>query len=365
MRSHRLTFVFLAFYLIFLGGSAYYTFVFPIRIFHHAFMTILMGIWYFRKLRGDGIPHTPLNLPLLAMCVVWGLSALFGVEPRNSIEGLWFVFLHLTLFFVLVDLFQRGRGRLVLETQFFMGAVIILLSSIEIASWYFGLNITPNTSVGWIDVRLIPLAPIRLALAMNISTLLAGYVAPFIILTIGWALTVRRPDYRKALWMIAGALFIILILTFSRGGLLSLSVGLGAFIVMQLVGDEKRASLRKWLIPLALIGGVSMVIIFTISQARSSGDEGRLDMYRSAVEMTLDNPILGVGVGNYGRVFREYRTPELARDRLASAHNLYLHTASGRDIGHHMVAHLESPRNPPAQNSPYRRHWGITRCWGA
>ncbi|MCL4252221.1 MAG: O-antigen ligase family protein, partial [Anaerolineae bacterium] len=140
--------------------------------------------------------------------------------------------------------------------------------------------------------------------------------------------TVRRRDYRQALWMIAGVLVIVLLLTFSRGGLLSFGIGLGSFFAMRILGDEKRASIRKWLIPLVIIGGVGAVLIVTISQARSSGDEIRLDMYRSAIEITLDNPIIGVGVGNFGRIFREYRTPELARDRLASAHNLYLNSAS-------------------------------------
>ncbi|MCL4255523.1 MAG: hypothetical protein KJ043_17325, partial [Anaerolineae bacterium] len=90
--------------------------------------------------------------------------------------------------------------------QFIMGAVVILFSVIEIASWYFGLGITPNTQIGWASLQLIPIEPIRLALAMNISTLLAGYVAPLILLVIGWAMTVRRRDYRQALWMIAGVL---------------------------------------------------------------------------------------------------------------------------------------------------------------
>jgi len=328
MRSQRLTFVFLAFYLIFLGGSAYYTFVFPIRIFHHALMTILMGIWYSRKFRGEGIPQTALNLPLLGMIMIWVLSALLGSEPRNSIEGLWFIFLHITLFFVLTDLFQHGRGKLVMETQFLMGAVIILLSGLEIVSWYLGLNITPNTDIGWIDASIIPLAPIRLALAMNISTLLAGYVAPLIMLIIGWAITVRRKDYRQVLWVITGLLTIILILTFSRGGLLSLGIGLGSFFMMRLVANNQRTSYIKWVIPLTIIGAIGGILIFTISQARSSGDEGRLDMYRSAIEMTLENPLLGVGIGNYGRTLREYRTPELARDRMASAHNLYLNSTA-------------------------------------
>lgn len=332
MRSQRLTFVFLAFYLIFLGGSAYYTLVFPIRVFHHLLMTLLMGVWYFRKFRRDGLPHTPLNLPLLALIIAWSLSALLGIEPRNAIEGLWFMLLHITIFFVLVDLFQRGRGRLVMETQFLMGGIIILFSGIEIASWYLGLGILPNTQIGWINVSLIPLEPIRLALAMNISTLLAGYIAPLILLTIGWALTARRRDYRRVLWGMAGLLIIILILTFSRGGLVSVGVGLGAFLVMRVLGNPQRANIGKWAIPLVIMGAIGFVAVFLISQTRSSGDEIRVDMYRSATDIWRDNFFIGVGIGNYGRAFRDYRTPEMARDRLASAHNLYLNTASETGI---------------------------------
>jgi tetratricopeptide (TPR) repeat protein len=338
MRPNRLGFIFLAFYLVFLGGSAYYTLFFPIRVFHHMLVTILLIVWLFTRFRRkQGLPDTPLNRPILGIVIVWLISAALSLDPRMAFENLWFPFTHLLFFFALVDLLQRGRQRLVFETQFLLAALVVFVSGLELASWYFGLGITPGTSGGWADVIgpgvWLPLTTPRLALAMNISTLLAGYVAPLITLTIGWALTARRRDYRIVLWLLAGLLGIVLVLTFSRGGILSVITALGALGVMRL-SQNPRVTQRfpaRRLIGVALVAGGVMLIVFvlfTLSQSRRSGDEGRLDMWNSAVEITRDNPLFGVGPGLYGRAFRIYRDPVLARDKLASAHNAYLNTAA-------------------------------------
>jgi tetratricopeptide (TPR) repeat protein len=80
----------------------------------------------------------------------------------------------------------------------------------------------------------------------------------------------------------------------------------------------------------ALVGVAAIAFIVAVSARpeRRWGDEGRLDMWRSAVAMTRDAPLLGVGPGRYGRAFREYRDPLLVQEKLASAHNAYLNTAA-------------------------------------
>ncbi|GAB4509311.1 MAG: hypothetical protein OHK0046_04060 [Anaerolineae bacterium] len=333
MRSRRLLFLFVAFYFVFLGGSAYYNLVFPVRVFHHLFVTALLGIWFFRKFRGDGLPNTPLNRPFYAAVIVWGISGLDSLDPRMAFEHLWFGLLQFAIFFVLADLFQRGRSRLVMETQFMLGAVVVLITGMEVASWFLGLGLTPNGAVGWLTslrAGIIPELP-RVALAMNISTLLAAYTAPLITLTIGWALTARRRDYRQALWLLVIGLSITLVLTFSRGGLLSVTTALGALGIMRFV---QQPQVVRRISPGLLLGGVlafSVVTIgvFSISQVRTGGDQIRVDLYRSAVSMLRDYPLTGVGAGMYGRAYRDYRTVGiLTRDRLASAHNAYLNTAA-------------------------------------
>jgi O-antigen ligase/tetratricopeptide (TPR) repeat protein len=338
MRSARIAFIFLALYFTFLGGSAYYNLIFPVRVLHHVLVTLILALWLFSRIRRPGgLPNTPLNLPIFALATVWVVTAVLSIDPRMAFENLWLQLTHVVLFFVLVDLFQCGRQRLLMETQFMLASVVIFISGLETASWYFGLGVTPGTSVGWINVMgpgaWLPLQPLRLALAMNISTLLAGYVAPLVTLAAAWALTASRRDYRWVLWIMCALLAVILFFTFSRGGLLSVLAAVGFVVVMRLA--QNRQVIQR--VPArVLIGGATAIAVvgvagFTIlsissSSSRALGDEGRLDMWRSAVSMTRDRPLTGVGVGLFGRAFRDYRNPDAVQDKLAAAHNIYLNT---------------------------------------
>ncbi len=339
MRLGRLTFILLAIYLVFIGGSAYYSLVFPIRQLHHILITVLIVVWLVLRLRKGGFPLTPLNWPIIGAIVVWVISALTSIDQRMAFENLWFLLIHAIFFFALVDMFQRGRQRLIMETLFMVSAAVVMLSGFEIASWYFGLGLLPGTRVGWIDVigagAWLPIRPIRLALAMNISTLLAGYVAPLVTIAVAWAVTARRRDYRRALWILAGLLLVVLVLTFSRGGLLSILAAmgtLGALRLSQMRQVNNRIPTRLILAIAAFVGiaVVSGYIIVSLTQERmsNSGDAGRLDMWRSATAMTQNNPLTGIGIGSFGREFRSYRDASIVQDKLASAHNAFLNTAA-------------------------------------
>jgi O-antigen ligase/tetratricopeptide (TPR) repeat protein len=334
MRLKRLAFLFTALYFVFVGGAVYYDIILSLRVFHHGFVTVLFGAWLLYWLRRDGIPVTPLNPALYAGVAVWLVTAALSIDPRMAFEETWFLILHLLIFFVLVDLFQRGRTKWIMETQFIIGAVIVMISAVELASWYFGLAIG-GREFGWFDVRLIPLeAPPRLAWAMNSTNWLGAYTAPLIIICGVWAYTLKRRELARVLWILTGLLALVLLLTQTRGGYLSFAAGISALTAIQLIKTENlRERLRSPLMIGALIG-VGLVVIGTlivvvrVSQSRGSGDSGRLDLYRSAVEMTVDYPVTGVGPGAFARAYREYRTPELARDRLSAAHNAYLGTAA-------------------------------------
>src|SRR5215211_4060726 len=105
MRFGRLIFILLAIYLVFIGGSAYYSLIFPIRQLHHILISILIIFWLVVRFRRGGFPQTPLNWPIAAAVVVWVLSALLSIDPRMAFENLWFLLIHVVFFFVLVDTF--------------------------------------------------------------------------------------------------------------------------------------------------------------------------------------------------------------------------------------------------------------------
>lgn len=338
-RIARLTLLLIALYLTFVGGSAYYNLFFSVRVFHHAFITVIGGLWLFNRIqKGSGLPQTPLNLPIFAAVIVWFITSLTGLDPRMSLESTWFLLIHVLFYFAIVDLLQRGRQKQLMEIQFLLGTLIIFITVIELGSWYFGWGIMPGTDVGWVESGMfIPSRIPRVSLAMNISTLLAGYVAPLLTLTITWAMTSSRRDYRRILWILAGSLAIVLFLTYSRGGWLSFAGATGTLILFQLARTQwiTRYIPAKVILIVGAIGGtvaaIGIVAILTFPVLRS-GDEIRVDMWKAAVNITTESPITGVGVGQFGRAFRDYRTPELARDKLASAHNIVLNTMSETGI---------------------------------
>jgi O-antigen ligase len=335
MRRTRYLILFFAIYFLFVGGSSRYGTLYQVRVIHHIVVTSVLSLWLIHRIRqGKGIPTTPFNLPLLALIGVWLISAITSADPRMALEHMWFPLTFIVIFFIIVDYFQRGRGKIIMEAFLFIVAIVIFLTGLELASWYFGLGILPDTQVSWSDVGIIipPTLP-KVSLAMGISTLVAGFTAPAIFITATWALTVRHKSHKRIIWIIAGLLFITLILTFSRGGLLAFIGGITAFAGFRAI---QHPAFTSRISPTAIggmaitiaIGIMALFVAMTLPFAIGKSDEGRLDMWQSAVNMTIDNPITGVGPGLFGRAYREYRDPIVGRDKLAAAHNLYLNVSS-------------------------------------
>ncbi len=325
----RLPTLMLAFYLIFLGGSAYYSQLFLIRIAHHAIMTMLLVIWLIVRIRrGVGLPRTPYSWLLTALVGVWLISAAFALDPRIAFESAWFPITHVLIFFYITALFQAGRGRVVMETVFLIGTVIVVAAVAQIITWL----------TGWLPLLSseLPFPPIlpRLDQPFGVTTWLGAFAAPLILIAVAWALTVRRRDYRPPLWGLAAALTLILILTTSRGSFVALGVSVSVLVALRL---WNRPSLNR-LIPVgfaALVGvGILGGVIFLISRdaSRVGGDVLRVDLWTTAVEAAKDDPLTGVGVGMFGRAHRTYRDPSYVDDRLGTAHNLYLNTTAETGI---------------------------------
>ncbi len=334
MRLTRYLLLFLAIYFVFIGGSSRYLISYQVRVAHHIIVTLLLVLWLIGRIRGkSGIPSTTFNIPLFALIGVWFFSAITSLDPRMAFEHIWFPFTYIAMFFVIVDYFQRGRSKLIMEVFFFVMVIVIMLTVLEYISWYLGMGILPNTSIPWANLDILPTSIPPATLAMSISTLVAGFTAPCIFITATWALTVRRKAHKQILWIVALGLLATLLLTFSRGGLLALIAGLTTFSIIRLLQHPK---ITQYISP-KIIGGLGgslallimgLFVITTLPYAIGRSDEGRLDMWQSAVRMTLDDPITGVGPGLFGRAYRDYRDPIPGRDKLAAAHNLYLNIAS-------------------------------------
>jgi putative inorganic carbon (HCO3(-)) transporter len=330
-------------YLTFVGGSFYTEASFIPHMFHQAAMTALLGAWLVRRWRrGAGWPNTPLDWPLLAYGAVMAASALLGVSPRVSLEQAWTQLVHVLLFYFFVDVMRQGRARWVFEALFLGGGLVVILSAIELLSWYFGLPLlVADFPQGWpqIGAGLLPPTLHRLSLAMNNPNLVAGFAAPLAALAAAWALTARQRDLRQGAWGLAGALAAVVLLTQSRGGWMSLGVAsalLAGFWLLRRFGASwVRALMRpRVLALLAIVAVVALVlgggVFVRLFGTRGSGDAGRVDMWRSAAEIVHDHPVLGVGPYMFGSTLRTYRDPELVitLQRLMTAHQLYLNVAA-------------------------------------
>lgn len=334
MRAKRYTLIGLAFYLTFIGGSSYYATSFTMRVLHHIIITLLLAGWLFGRLRrGRGLPESGINNALYLTIPLWAITAVLGLSPRMSLEWLWFGLVHTLFFLYIVEQIRRGYQRLVMEAVFFMAMGVLLLSALELGSWFFGWGIVPGTSIGWIMTGQFPRLTDfpQIALPMAVSTLVAGYTAPLIIVTGAWASTTRERAVRVILGMMALLLAVVLVLTSSRGGALSLGAALGTLILMRLVQHPR---VRAVVPPRVLVAGALGVVVvallgvvyISLPNSNNISNRDRLIMWQSATTLGIQDPLTGVGVGQFGHAFRMMRDPFLAQDKLASAHNFYLNT---------------------------------------
>ncbi len=313
------------------------------RAFQHIFATVILALWLILRLRkGRGLPITPLNVALYAGVIAWFVSAYLSLDARMALENLWFPLTNLLIFFVMVDLLQSGQEGLLVETQFLLAALVVLLALIQLGSWLFGWGFgTP--ALGWLSVlgnglNLPPVAP-RLYIPLGVTTWLAAYVAPLAVLAGAWGVAGRQRGTQVGFGLLALLLIVVMLLTSSRGGWISVGAGAAVFIALQLFRDPRLQQIvRRYAIPL-LIGVVAVVGVGVLALLRisadpghSSGDVLRFDLWKGALQIVRDHPFFGVGAGLFGQTYRLYRDPTYVDNRLGTAHNFYLNSLAENGI---------------------------------
>lgn len=314
-----------------------------LRISQHAFTFVLAALWLFALWRkGKSLPHTPLDLPLVTLAIAWAVAALASLDPRVSLEYLWPILIAIMGLYWFVELSMHQRERWVSEALFLTGAVIVVISLLEEFAWYTGTPMIFGFSQGWPDINGITLPPVRhrLLFLLNGTNGLGTFTAMLVPLAITWATTTRKRDLGFGAAVLAGGLVLVVVFSGSRGALMGLFVSSAILLLTWLRTLIDRPSIPQWLASLArprvffglaAVAAITLagaILLYTLTRPLRSGDANRIDLWQSAIAMTRDHPLTGVGPFQFGHAQRLYGNPEVAENqaRHTHAHNIILQT---------------------------------------
>jgi O-antigen ligase len=141
-------------------------------------------------------------------------------------------------------------------------------------------------------------------------------------------------------WLLIGSFmsFVALLLTGSRGGVLSTGLGLAALGVLALCRGDQRS--RR---PTAAIGFLVVLLIATLFvfgslfadkfSASGFADSNRLAVFLLTARSILDLPLLGYGYGTFSDVFPMYRDQSISiAGAWTQAHDSYIEQLQGLGV---------------------------------
>ena len=179
----------------------------------------------------------------------------------------------------------------------------------------------------------------------------AGYMELTIALPLGLVLAGSIEKEKRLLYLfIAGLMGVALVMTTSRGGIISLVAEIVFLVIVTAIwrkrGEHKRVSRLKRVgtrvaLASALIVGLFMGVIllggefslnrFIDSVNTDDPTTGRAHFWSVTLDMIRANPILGTGLGAYGVIYTRYDTRN-GLFRLEQAHNDYLQVFSDAGV---------------------------------
>lgn len=292
-------------------------------------LTLLQGI-----VRGRlELPLTPLSLPALALLLATILSLAKALDIYAGIEEAFRLF---TLILLLHLAARSLRGQAQLDRLFTLASLATSLVA------FYGILQAKGIDFLKLERPFIP-----------VSTLgNTGFAAEYLITTIPLILVafdLARGPWRKGL--LGGSLFLAfahLFLTKSRGGWVALTIALTVMGLLGRKGPKARGqeAVKKRLMVITALGGMALLLTLlfpgllsqTLKRAASIFDPSdppnrvRLLIWGSTLKMIAQNPLFGVGAGNYELVYPHFRTVEewrlSTRLVVGEAHNDYLQIAA-------------------------------------
>ncbi len=280
----------------------------------------IIGGWLLWRLLGrERIPRTPLDWPLLLLAASWLPATVLSDNPTYSRETLVFYSAYLFFFYLAADFGRRPWLReLALNAIIAVSGFVLAFAALQLSWWLRDLAAVPALGIG---------LPPRLSVLGNPNVMAAflALVAPLLLAKI--ARTRNRPA-QIVLWLWFALLLAAGLLTRSRGGLLAMLAAVTSFggiwlLARQPDGPAAVLHRHKWrLAGGALAGLVGFAWLLTRLRSIGEGVDVRQHVMTGALQIWLQQPLLGVGPGALGQALMQYWRYNV--QIWADAHNLYL-----------------------------------------
>lgn len=168
------------------------------------------------------------------------------------------------------------------------------------------------------------------------SNLLAAFLVTTTLLCI-YLLTLNYQRYTKVLIYILFSINLLgIIMTFSRGGILTITFGVILAILMLFFSGKRKLAVYLLMVTLA-VGAISIIALkpylLTRSTLSDNAVKERLFYNKVGVEIIKDNPIIGTGPGLSVLHMKQYSPTNLETWEIQPIHNYYLIAIAEWGIG--------------------------------
>ncbi len=324
-------------YFLLIGGTLNGLVQFKLNVVSTALIAVIAAVWLGCRLyRRERLPHTGLDLPIIAFLGAQLIATALSSDPRRSLVNAWLMVFYALVFCLLVDLLHHGwPAELLVKSLLVVSSIVIALGLIEIGRWYadwFAIG-------GWAH----PFPPVTLRVRAFLGH--GNFAAGFLNLLIPPALTRfiwtrgRLPRLLLALWLVAA--LTIVFFSSSRGGWLGTATALAIALLLAIPSPKdglnrlKRWIVSRWWLVIPLGCGLALMVAgmawlgFRQLQHPSHGPllTSRRNFWLTAWYAFRSSPLWGTGPFTYGTQFMKYNSvpPWLP---FAHAHNYLFNLAA-------------------------------------
>jgi O-antigen ligase len=296
-----------------------------------------LAVWWFIE-RGGERPRQPLwggmGIPIVGLWATSICSIVVSSEPRFGLYGLinlayfTLVFLYLTN-----NVFTRDHLRRLLGWLMLTIAVTSIVAVVEYASGQMSTSSMLSILGGGKAKTVTGTEVMRVGGLLGSPNALATVLVQGLPLMLAFFLS-PLSGYRKPLLLTGlGVSVLALIVTYSRGSWLVFALILMFMLPLlptRRLGVVQGGWIGKTVILLCVFAALAAPLYGHVYTRLTADDRGsaysRLTMARVALRIIEDNPLFGVGLGNYENVMDRYdQGPERAhQDFPWPVHNIYL-----------------------------------------